>query len=219
LEYNSRKKNCAEFSKEATPEVTKEEPILRKLEEEHNKSRTTPRVDFAESNETNKRSMSSVKPLREFEPMDWVQIDYGEVFDKRRPFPNQKGMERALEVDFLPEKKVEDSYDLETTSDGYSGFMQIPIHPDDQHKTTFTCPYGTFAYRRMPFGLCNAPASFQCCMMAVFSEFIEEIVEVFMDDFSVYGKTFMDCFANLDKVLTRCEEVACVKLGKVPLHG
>jgi hypothetical protein len=68
--------------------------------------------------------------------------------------------------------------------DGYSGFMQIPIHPNDQHKTTFTCAYGTFAYRRMPFGLCNAPASFQCCMMAVLLEFIEEIVEVFMDDFS-----------------------------------
>jgi hypothetical protein len=53
--------------------------------------------------------------------------------------------------------------------DGYSGFMQIPIHPDDQHKITFTCPYRTFAYRRMPFGLCNAPTSFQRCMMAVFS--------------------------------------------------
>jgi hypothetical protein len=94
--------------------------------------------------------------------------------------------------------------------DGYSEFMQIPIQPDDQHKTTFTCPCGTFAYRRMPFGLCNAPASFQRCMMAVFSEFIEEIVEVFMDDFSVYGKTLMDCFANLDKVLTRCAEVYLV---------
>jgi hypothetical protein len=93
---------------------------------------------------------------------------------------------------------------------GYLGFMQIPIHPDDQHKTTFTCPYGTFAYRRMPFGLCNAPASFQHCMMAVFSEFIEEIVDVFMDDFSVYGKMFIDCLANLDKVLTRCAEVDLV---------
>jgi hypothetical protein len=116
-EYNSRKKKCAEFSKEATPEVTKEEPIPKKFEQEHIKSRTTPSVDFAASNETNKRSMSSATPLREFQPMDWVPIDYGEVFDKRRPFPNQKGVERALEVDFPPEKKAEDSYNLETTGE------------------------------------------------------------------------------------------------------
>jgi hypothetical protein len=69
-EYNSRKKKCAEFSKEATPEVTNEEPIPEKFEQEHIKSRTTPSVDFAASNEINKRSMSSAKPLREFEPMD-----------------------------------------------------------------------------------------------------------------------------------------------------
>jgi hypothetical protein len=94
--------------------------------------------------------------------------------------------------------------------DGYSGLMQISIHSDDQHKAMFTCLYGTFAYRRFPFGLCNAPASFQRCMMAVFSEFIEEIVEVFMDDFSICGKAFMDCLENLDKVLTRCVEVDLV---------
>jgi hypothetical protein len=99
----------------ATSEVTKEEPIPKKLEEEHIKSRTTPSTDFAESNETTKRIMSSTKPLREFEHMDWVVIDYGEVFDKRRLFPSQKGMARALEMDFPPEKKAEDSYDLETT--------------------------------------------------------------------------------------------------------
>jgi hypothetical protein len=69
-EYNSRMKKCAEFSKEATPKIAKEEPISEKLEEEHIKSRTTPSVDFPASNETNKRSMSSTKPLREFEPMD-----------------------------------------------------------------------------------------------------------------------------------------------------
>nr|GEW98547.1 DNA-directed DNA polymerase [Tanacetum cinerariifolium] len=44
--------------------------------------------------------------------------------------------------------------------DGFSGYFQIPIDPRDQEKTTFTCPYGTFAYRRMPFGLCNAPGTF-----------------------------------------------------------
>jgi hypothetical protein len=116
-EHNSRMKTCAEISKEATPEVTKEEPIPEKLEEEHIKSRTTPSVDFAESNETNQRSMSSAKPLMEFEHMDWVPIDYKKVFKKRRPFPNQKGMAKALETDFPPQKKAEDSYDLETISE------------------------------------------------------------------------------------------------------
>jgi hypothetical protein len=77
--------------------------------------------------------------------------------------------------------------------DGYSSYHQILIHSEDQSKTTFTCPYGTFAYRRMPFGLCNAPASFQRCMMMIFSEFTEKVMVVFMDDFSVYGKTFKDC--------------------------
>jgi len=94
--------------------------------------------------------------------------------------------------------------------DEYSGFFQIPIHPDDQEKTTFTCPKGVFAYRRMPFGLCNAPATFQRCMMGIFSEYIESIMEVFMDDFSVYGNDFDNCLANLDKVLQRCIEVNLV---------
>jgi hypothetical protein len=90
--------------------------------------------------------------------------------------------------------------------DGYSVFHQTPIHHVGQRKTTFTCPYGMYAYCRMPFGLCNAPASFQRCMMSIFSDMIEEIMEVFMDDFTVYGKTFDHCLENLDKVLQRCHE-------------
>ncbi|XP_013624744.1 PREDICTED: uncharacterized protein LOC106330897 [Brassica oleracea var. oleracea] len=94
--------------------------------------------------------------------------------------------------------------------DGYSGFFQISIHPNDQEKTTFTCPYGTFAYRRMSFGLCNAPATFQRCMMSIFSDLIEDVVEVFMDDFSVYGSLFSACLSNLCRVLKRCEDTNLV---------
>nr|GEY36157.1 DNA-directed DNA polymerase [Tanacetum cinerariifolium] len=66
---------------------------------------------------------------------------------------------------------------------GFSGYFQILINPPDLEKTTFTCPYGTFAYRRMPFGLCNAPGTFQRCMITIFHDMIEKTMEVFMDDF------------------------------------
>ncbi|CAN6687748.1 unnamed protein product [Malus baccata var. baccata] len=94
--------------------------------------------------------------------------------------------------------------------DGYSGYNQIVIAPDDQEKTTFTCPFGTFAYRRMPFGLCNAPATFQRCMVSIFSDFIEKIIEVFMDDFSVFGDSFDGCLENLTLILKRCVETNLV---------
>ncbi|RVW84861.1 Retrovirus-related Pol polyprotein from transposon 17.6 [Vitis vinifera] len=90
--------------------------------------------------------------------------------------------------------------------DGYSGYFQIEIDVEDQEKTTFTCPFGTYAYRRMPFGLCNAPATFQRCMLSIFSDMVERIMEVFMDDITVYGGTFEECLVNLEAVLNRCIE-------------
>ena len=90
--------------------------------------------------------------------------------------------------------------------DGYSGYFQIEIAPEDQEKTTFTCPFGTYAYRRMPFGLCNAPATFQRCMLSMFSDMVELIMEVYMDDITVYGGDFEECLTNLEAILQRCIE-------------
>ena len=85
--------------------------------------------------------------------------------------------------------------------DGYYGYNQIAIALEDHEKTTFTCPFGTFAFRRMPFGLCNAPGTFQRCMMSIFSDLVEEVMEIFMDDFTVYGSSFEQCLHNLWTVL------------------
>ncbi|CAN6697787.1 unnamed protein product [Malus baccata var. baccata] len=94
--------------------------------------------------------------------------------------------------------------------DGYSGYNQIVIAPDDQEKTTFTCPFGTFAYRLMPFGLCNAPATFQRCMVSIFFYYVERIIEIFMDYFSVFGNSFDNCLDNLTLILKRCVETNLV---------
>nr|GEZ34866.1 reverse transcriptase domain-containing protein [Tanacetum cinerariifolium] len=88
--------------------------------------------------------------------------------------------------------------------------LPIPIDPQDQEKTTFTCPYGMFAYRRMPFGLCNATRTFQRCMMAIFHDMIKKMMGVFMDDFSVFGDSFSSCLSYLDQMLQRCEDTNLV---------
>ena len=74
--------------------------------------------------------------------------------------------------------------------DGYFGYFQIEIAAEDQEKTTFTCPFETYAYKRMPFGLRNAPTTFQRCMLSIFSDMVECIMEVYMDDITIYGGTF-----------------------------
>ncbi|RVW84618.1 Retrovirus-related Pol polyprotein from transposon 297 [Vitis vinifera] len=93
--------------------------------------------------------------------------------------------------------------------DRYSGYFQIEIDIEDQEKTTFTCSFGTYAYRRMPFGLCNAPATFQRCMLSIFSDMVEQIMEVFIDDITIYGgfyRRFIQDFSKLSRPL--CELLA-----------
>ncbi|GJR97144.1 reverse transcriptase domain-containing protein [Tanacetum coccineum] len=74
----------------------------------------------------------------------------------------------------------------------------------------FTCPFKTYAYRRMHFGLCNALATFQRCMLAIFHDMIEESVEVFMEDFFVFGNSFDNCLNNLDKMLQHYKDANLV---------
>ncbi|GJW37232.1 reverse transcriptase domain-containing protein [Tanacetum coccineum] len=88
------------------------------------------------------------------------------------------------------------------------------IH-SSKEKTTFTCPYGTFAYRRMPFGLCNAPGTFQRCLVVIFYDMIEKTMEVFMDDFSVFGDSFYSCLTHLDMMLKSGIEVDLAKVDVI----
>jgi hypothetical protein len=91
--------------------------------------------------------------------------------------------------------------------DGYNGYNQILIEPEDWDKTTFTCPWGTYAYRVLPFGLCNDPATFQRAVLGIFADLIHDCVEVYMDDFIVYGNTYQEALDNLEKILIRCQEM------------
>nr|GEU96364.1 reverse transcriptase domain-containing protein [Tanacetum cinerariifolium] len=93
--------------------------------------------------------------------------------------------------------------------DGFSGYFQIPIDPQDQEKTTFTCPYGTFVYRRMPFGLCNALGTFQRCMVAIFHDMIENHGSLH-GCFLVFGDSFSSCLSHLDMMIKRCKDTSLV---------
>eukprot|EP00253_Pinus_taeda_P026011 PITA_26011 len=101
--------------------------------------------------------------------------------------------------------------------DGFSGYNQIQISLEDQDKTTFTCPWGTFAYRVLPFGLCNAPATFQREILGIFFDLINDSVEIYMDNFTPYGDSFRVGLENLEKVLARCIQ-ACISLSTVKCH-
>jgi hypothetical protein len=91
--------------------------------------------------------------------------------------------------------------------DGFSGYNQIQLAPEDQENTSFTCSWGTYAYRVLPFGLCNAPTTFQRDVLAIFSDLTNDCVEVYMDDFTVHRKDFQEDLTSLEKVLIRCKEI------------
>ncbi|KAL6349838.1 hypothetical protein AAG906_001725 [Vitis piasezkii] len=132
-------------------------------------------------------SPTQVVPKNVHTPHNWLEV----CIDYRKLSSNEKG---SLPLPFMDQV-------LERVS-GHP-FIASWMGPE---KTTFTCPFGTYAYRRMPFGLCNAPATFQRCMLSIFSDMVERIMEVFMDDITVYGTSFEDCLSHLEDVLKRCIE-------------
>ncbi|GJT09187.1 reverse transcriptase domain-containing protein [Tanacetum coccineum] len=139
-----------------------------------------------------------------------VFIDYRKLNDATRkdhfPLPF---------IDQILEKLV--GHEYYCLLDGFSRYFQILIAPKDLEKTTFTCPYGTFAYKRMPFGLCNAPTTFQRCMTAIFHELIEDSMEVEFQRISLTG--FRSCtsrshYRSVSKQTTRHLPRACFDVAK-----
>lgn len=89
---------------------------------------------------------------------------------------------------------------------GYSGYNQIVIALEDQDKTILNCPYVKYAFTHMLFGLSNALDPFKRCMMSIFHDIVEDIFELFMGDFSVFGDSFEHCLSNLERLFSRCEK-------------
>jgi hypothetical protein len=95
------------------------------------------------------------------------------------------------------------SSEIFSLMDGFSGYNQINIAPEDQHKTAFICPWGTFAYRKLPFGLKNAGATFQRAMSYAFHD-IKHIVQPYLDDFPAHSLRRADHPNHLRAIFVRC---------------
>ncbi|GJR48127.1 reverse transcriptase domain-containing protein [Tanacetum coccineum] len=166
-----------------------------------------------------KRRLENFSKLIDFTPylrQYWVSPDGGCIDYRKLNEATRKDHFPLPFMDQMLERLAGNEYYC--FLDGFSGYFQIPIDPRDQEKTTFTCPYGTFAYRRMPFGLCNASGTFQRCMLAIFHDMVEKTMEVFMDDFSVFGNSFQNCLSRLDHMLQRnAENLAAVYLSRLEI--
>jgi len=123
---------------------------------------------------------------------------------------NYRELNKETQKDHFPLSFIDQVLDtlagkkLFSSLDGFSGYNQIQIAPEDQDKTTFTCPWGTFSYRVLPFGLCNAPTTFQRAILNIFLDLINEGLEVYMDDFTPYGDDFELPLQTLEKFMQRC---------------
>ena len=112
------------------------------------------------------------------------------------PLPN---MDQILQI-VVGSKRI-------STMDGFSGYNQIKVMPEDQEKIAFTTPWGTFMYANMPFVLMNAGATFQCPMDIVFVDERDRFVVIYMDDITVYSRFDKENIRHLDRVFIKSKEV------------
>ena len=130
-------------------------------------------------------------------------------FGDIRIYTNFRDLNKACPKDDFPLPNIDMIVDLTagheilSLMDGFSGYNQIKIAEEDQHKIAFTTPWGTFCYNMMPFGLKNAGATYQRAMIAIFNDLIHSILEDYVDDILVKSQTFMDHLADLEKVFDR----------------
>eukprot|EP00253_Pinus_taeda_P029127 PITA_29127 len=90
--------------------------------------------------------------------------------------------------------------------DGFSGYNKIVVHPEDQEKTAFTTPWGTFMYSKMPFGLMNVGATFQRAMDIAFVGEKDKFVLISLDDITVFSSNHKDHLQHLKKVFLKCRQ-------------
>ena len=129
----------------------------------------------------------------------------------------------ATKMDVHPLPRIDDSLDLLagsqcfSTLDLASGYRQVKMDPESQEKMAFVTHSGLFKFRVMPFGLCNAPATFQRLMEAVLAGLARDVCVVYLDDILVMGATFSEHLVNLSRVLT-CLRDAGLRLKPSKCH-
>jgi hypothetical protein len=134
---------------------------------------------------------------------------------KLRVCVNYKPLNKVTKKDRYPlpfcEEILEEieGHEMYTFGDGYKGYHQVKIIPEDQLKTTFTTPWGTFCYIVMPFGLCNALGTFQRLMNKVFDPFLGLFLRVFIDNFGVYSDKTSH-LAKLELIFQRLDNLGMI---------
>ena len=129
-----------------------------------------------------------------------------------RPYVDFRNLNRASLRDNYPLPNIDYIFQKVIGSirmsmlDGFSGYYQILVHPDDQAKTAFTTPWGTFMYVKTPFGLKNAGATFQREMDIAFAKEIHEFLVIYLDDIALFSKSDQEHLDHLRQVFTKCRK-------------